>query len=325
MNELNDNEKYEHFRLIISKEQSPIRIDKYISSKIKYATRNKVQNAIRNNNVLVNEKPIKPHYYIKPEDIITIYFSNPPKKEEDNLIIAQNLNLDIIYEDPYILIVNKPSGMLSHPSLNIYKDTLLNGLIYHFDNINKENEPYLLEKPGLVHRLDKYTSGLMMIAKTSESVKNLSEQFFSHTIKRKYLALVYGNIKESSGTINAPIDNDSSINRVKISKSGKRAITHYKVIDKSEYFSLIECELETGRTHQIRVHLEYLGFPLVGENVYIKATNYNNEISEKIKDIRNGQFLHSYYMSFLHPVLKKEMEFKSEIPNDFIKVINEFK
>lgn len=321
----NDNEKYEHYRFIISKEQGPVRIDKYISSKIKFATRNKVQNAIKNNSVLVNDKTVKPHYNIKPEDIITIYFSNPPKKE-DNLIKAQDLNLDIVYEDDHILIINKPSGMLSHPSLNIFENTLLNGLIFHFNQISKNIESgsiyKLLEKPGLVHRLDKYTSGLMIIAKTKESLKSLTEQFFYHAIKRKYIAIVYGNIKESEGIINAPIDNDPSINRVKISKTGKRAVTHFKVLDRSKNFSLIECELETGRTHQIRVHLEYLGFPLVGESIYIKSKNYNFEISEKLRSFREGQFLHSYYMKFAHPISKIEMEFKSDLPADFIKVLN---
>lgn len=317
MLESESNEKFEHYRLVISKEQTPIRIDKYISSKIKYATRNRVQNAIKNKSILVNNNSVKPHYYIKPDDIITIFFSTPPKEKSETL--SQDIKLEIIYEDNDFLIINKPSGMLSHPSLNVYQDTLLNALIFYFENLKQKE---LLKTPGLVHRLDKYTSGLMIIAKTDISLKSLSEQFFNHTIKRKYVALVHGNIKEDEGVINAPIENNLSLNRVKISKTGKRAVTHFKVLERKNYFSLIECELETGRTHQIRVHLEYLGYPLVGETTYINAKNYNPELKEKINDLKEGQFLHSYYMSFFHPILNEQIEIKSQIPNEFFNVLN---
>lgn len=321
MNENNlTDEKYEHYRLVISKEQSPIRIDKYISSKIKYATRNRVQNAIKEQRVLVNDSPVKVHYFIKPDDIITIFFSTPPKEREE--IEAQNIPLDIIYEDDNFLIVNKPAGMLTHPSLNVYQDTLLNALLYHFKNYDS---PDLLENPGLVHRLDKWTSGLMIIAKTEISLKSLTEQFFNHTIKRKYLALVYGIIKDENGTINASIENNPSLNRVKISKLGKRAITHYKVLEKSKHLSLVECELETGRTHQIRVHFEYISHPLVGETVY-NTTNQSliNEIKDRLFNDEinlSGQALHSYYMRFFHPVLKKELEFHTSTPEHFSKIM----
>lgn len=315
---MNENDsKYEHYRLIVSKEQSPIRIDKYICSKIKYATRNKVQNAIKNKNVLVNENPIKNHYYIKPDDIITILFSSPPKEKTN--IDPQNIKLDIVYEDNDFIVINKPSGMLTHPSLSVYKDTLLNALIFYFKNLEQDN---LLDNVGLVHRLDKYTSGLIIIAKTVISLKTLTEQFLNHSIKRKYIALVHGKIRESEGTINAPIENNISLNRVNISKKGKRAVTHFRVLKTNEHFSLIECELETGRTHQIRVHLEYLGFPLVGENVYIKANNYNLEIKNKVKIIKDGQFLHSYYIKFFHPVLDKYIEIISDIPDTFKNLID---
>ncbi len=303
---------FEHFRLEVAKEQKPIRIDQYIVSKIKYSTRNKVQNAIKNKTVLVNKKPVKVHYFLKPDDIITIYFSKPPN---DKKIVVQNLNIDIIYEDASLIILNKPSGMLVHPTISEHKNTLLNGLLYHFEH---SNTPNLLQSPGIVHRIDKNTSGLMVIAKNKISLKILSEYFYHHTIKRKYIALVYGELKTSSGTINANIDNNVNSSKAIISKDGKRSITHYKLLKKNKYFSLVECELETGRTHQIRIHFEHIGHPLFGDNTYNKGVinlDFNSSEIEQLKEA--GQFLHSYYMKFNHPETNQEMEFEIKKPNIF--------
>ena len=312
---------FEHFRLEIGKEQKPVRIDQYIVSKIKYATRNKVQNAIKNRTVLVNNLPIKVHYFLKPDDIITIYFSKPPNEKK---IEAQNLPLNIIYEDDYLIVLNKPSGILVHPSISVYQNTLLNGLLYHFQNCKSTD---LLENPGIVHRLDKNTSGLMIIAKNQLALKSLGEAFYQHTIKRKYVALVHGEITETSGTINANIDNVSFSKKAIISRNGKRSITHYKVLKKNKLLSLVECELETGRTHQIRLHFEHIGYPLFNDPVYMGSKKYI--LSEQIKEIISnskidGQLLHSYYMKFFHPGLNKSLEFQTDVPKVFLEIFDLF-
>lgn len=319
MDEVDIPEKYEHYRLEISKEQGPVRIDKYVVSKIKYATRNKVQNAIKDKSIMVNDLPVKVHYFIKPFDVITIFFKNPPNEKK---VEGQNIPLKIIYEDDYLMVIDKPAGMLVHPTISVYKNTLLNALLYHFQNCNT---PDLLESPGIVHRLDKDTSGLMIIAKQKDVLKDLGEQFFHHTIQRKYVALVYDSMKDGSGTINANIENNVDSNKAKISKSGKTAITHYKVLEKNKYLTIVECQLETGRTHQIRLHFEYLGHPLVNDPIYTGYKNYDfkEKIENKAKELDiKGQLLHSYYMKFLHPVSKEYLEFKTEIPQEFFQILN---
>lgn len=311
---------FEHYRFEVDKSQYLLRIDKYLLNRIKYATRNRIQNAAKENKILVNNIPVKVNYRVKPGDIITIVM-NEPKKEKD--VLAENINLNIVYEDNYLMVINKPHGMVVHPGFNNYSGTLLNALLFHFENI-PDNK--LLKKPGLVHRLDKNTSGLMIIAKQKESLDNLLRQFYYHSIIRNYRLLVWGILKEKEGKISTNLIKDEKNKKMINSENGKIALTNYKVIEEFGFFSLVECRLETGKTHQIRLHLSSIGHPIIGDEIYgynivEKLNNELNLITDKLK----RQALHSYSLSFSHPVTNKTMNFTCDLPDDMKNIIDIFK
>lgn len=292
-------------------EQEKIRIDKYLINETSFS-RSKIQKMIENGLILVNNNIIKNSYILKLGDEIEI---NEDYQEEID-IIPEDIKLDIIYEDDYLLVVNKPSGMVVHPANGNYKGTLVNALMYHCNqNLSSVNGNI---RPGIVHRIDKDTSGLLLVAKTDEVHNDLAKQIGEKTVTRKYIALVQGVIKEDTATIDAPIGRDKN-NRKKMavtSDNSKEAITHIKVLERYENATLIECKLETGRTHQIRVHLSYINHPIVNDPVY----GYKKIIDESF-----GQMLHAKTMGFIHPITKKYLEFNQEPPKEFNIILEKYK
>jgi len=322
----NDN-LFEHYRITIDPKQEPIRIDRFLMDRIPNTTRNKIQEAIVNDFILVNNDRIKANYKVRPGDEIRVVLPTPPR---DSVVIPEDIPLDIQYEDDQLLIVNKPAHMVVHPAYNNWTGTLVNGLAYHFDQLptlaNNEG------RPGLVHRIDKGTSGLLVIAKTESAINSLAKQFLDHTIDRTYWALIWGEPEESEGTINVNIDRDPKDRRIRKAfpegTHGKHAITHYKVLKRLRYVSLIECHLETGRTHQIRVHLKYLGHPLFGDTKYggdklVKGeqfSKYKAFVENNFK-VLNRQALHAKSLGFNHPGTGNRVFFDSELPEDFESVL----
>ena len=318
--DIEQDDLYEHFKFIASEGQEPLRVDKYLMNFIENATRNKIQLAIKAGNVLVNDTTVKSNHKIKPNDIVRVVLAHPP---HDNLLVAENIPIDFVYEDDTVIVVNKPAGMVVHPGHGNYSGTLVNGLIYHFENLPKNSN----ERPGLIHRIDKDTSGLLVIAKTEFAMTNLAKQFFDRTTDRVYHALVWGNIDEEEGTITGNVGR-SFKNRLQMDvfpdgEHGKHAVTHYKVIERFSYVTLVECKLETGRTHQIRAHFKYIGHPLFnderyGGNQILKGTTFTKykQFVENCFKILPRQALHAKTLGFEHPVTKKWMQFDSEIPED---------
>ena len=317
-------ELFEHFRFIADKGQSPIRIDKYLVNCMANISRNRIQEAADAGNILVNEKPVKANYKVKPNDIISIVMTYPPSQFE---IIPQNIPIDIIYEDDDLLIVNKQPGLVVHPGVGNYEGTLLNALAYHF----KDNPKYDFNdaRIGLVHRIDKDTSGLLLIAKTEEAKTHLGKQFYNKTTDRLYEALVWGNIKEDEGTIVGALARDPRDRMMfKVfdedeNPLAKHAITHYKVLERLAYVTLVECRLETGRTHQIRVHMKHIGHPLFNDERYGGNEILRGTTSAKYRQfIKNcfeicpRQALHAKTLGFVHPTTGEKMYFNSELPQD---------
>ena len=319
----NNNSLFEHFSFQVDKGQAPLRIDKYLMNFVENATRTKIQAAAKNGSVKVNGIVVKSNYKVKPLDEIKVLFEYPPP---ENLLIAEDIDLDIIYEDDDLVVINKPAGMVVHPGHGNYSGTLINALIYHFENLPKNSS----NRPGLVHRLDKDTSGLLVVAKNDEAMVHLSNQFAEKTSKREYTAMVWGNLKEDSGKIdnyigrnpknrlqNIVLDEDNVEN-------GKRAITNYEVLSRMNYVNLVKCTLETGRTHQIRVHMNYKGNSLVGDDKYKKKyknlKNIDFDIQKSITKL-NRQFLHAKTLGFIHPRTKKEMIFSSLLPQDLNNIL----
>ena len=288
-------------KLIIKNELKDIRIDKAIASLKPEFSRDFITENVKNGVFLVNDKAVKPSYKAQENDVITI-----PDLETKKLDLeAKNLNLEIVYEDEDVAVVNKPKGLVVHPSLTSNDVTLVNGLLYELDDLSSING---VERPGIVHRIDKDTTGLLMIAKNDNASKSLTEQLKNHSCKRTYHALVYGVINEEKGRINAPIGRSKEDRKkMAVTKDGKEAITNFKVLKRFKDFTYIECRLETGRTHQIRVHLEYIGHPLVGDKTYGRRKVIGDQ----------GQFLHAKTIGFVHPRTKEWMEFDSEIPAYF--------
>ena len=288
-------------KLIIKNELKDIRIDKAIASLKPEFSRDFITENVKNGVFLVNDKAVKPSYKAQENDVITI-----PDLETKKLDLeAKNLNLEIVYEDEDVAVVNKPKGLVVHPSLTSTDVTLVNGLLYELDDLSSING---VERPGIVHRIDKDTTGLLMIAKNDNASKSLTEQLKNHSCKRTYHALVYGVINEEKGRINAPIGRSKEDRKkMAVTKDGKEAITNFKVLKRFKDFTYIECRLETGRTHQIRVHLEYIGHPLVGDKTYGRRKVIGDQ----------GQFLHAKTIGFVHPRTKEWMEFDSEIPAYF--------
>ena len=276
-----DQELHEHFSFDVDKGQEPLRIDKFLMNRIENATRNKIQNAAKDGYIRVNQNPVKSSYKVKKGDKIKILFTHPPY---ENLLTPENIDLDIVFEDDSIIIINKPPGLVVHPGHGNYTGTLINGLLYHFKNLPKNSS----DRPGLVHRIDKDTSGLIVIAKTEKAMTFLAKQFFNKTVEREYYALVWGDVKKDFGEINAPIGRNPK-NRLQMivyndREGGKEAITTYKVIKRFGYVTLVSCRLKTGRTHQIRVHMKYLGHVLFsdgryGGNKILKGTVFSKYLS----------------------------------------------
>ena len=317
--ELQD-ELYEHFSFKVDKGQEPLRIDKFLMNRIENASRNKIQLAAKNGSIKVNNVSVKQNYRVKPRDEIKVMFSYPPF---ENLLKPEKIDFQIIYEDRDLLVVNKPPNLVVHPGHGNYSGTLLNGILYHVKDLPENNSG----RPGLVHRIDKDTSGLLVVAKSEIAMRNLSEQFFLKQTKRNYIALVWGSFKNKSGSVNNYIGRDKK-NRMIMSVSddkdhGKNAITHYKVLEDLNYVSLLECRLETGRTHQIRAHMKYLGNPIFnderyGGNKILKGTIFTKykQFVENCFKLLPRQALHAKSIGFNHPRSNKIMSFESELPND---------
>ncbi len=292
----------------IEKENENKRIDAFLSEETDYS-RTKINKLIKEEKILVNNKKIAPSYKLKENDIIKI---ETPEKEEID-ILPEEMDIDIIYEDKYLAIINKKSGVVVHPAVGNRNHTLVNGLMHHFNNLSTKDQI----RPGIVHRLDKDTSGLMIVAKDDKTHELLSEMIKEKQVERKYLALVHGIIKHEKGTIDAPLGRDIT-NRQKYAVTdinSKEAITHFKVIERLKEATLIECKLETGRTHQIRVHMAYIGHPIVNDPVYGRKKIINNF----------GQMLHSTSIKLIHPITKQELKFNQEPPKEFIEILNLYK
>lgn len=326
---MSEKKGFEHYKFIADKGQNPLRIDLFLLNFIEFATRSKIQQSIKEGNVLVNDKIIKANYKVKPADVVTVLY-NYPKEEKE--LVPQDIPLNIIYEDDVFLIINKVSGMVVHPGFGNRDGTLVNALKFHFDNLPNIGEE---ERPGLVHRLDKNTSGILVVAKTDIAMNNLTKQFSNRTIKRKYIALVWGDLKDDSGTITGNIGR-SLKNRKIMSvfteeNYGKHAITHYKVLKRYGYTTLVECRLETGRTHQIRTHFKYLGHPIFndvdyGGDVILKGTTFNKykQFVQNCFKVCDRQALHAKSLAFQHPTTGNFVSFDSDLPKDMQQLIDKW-
>ena len=325
--EQDSQEFYEHYRYVADKGQKPLRIDKYLMNMMEGVTRNKIQNAAKAGNILVNDSQVKPNYKVRPLDVVSIVLSFPPRKIEIN---AEDIPIDIVFEDDDLMVINKTPNMVVHPGYGNYTGTLLNALKFHFEKTNQECEPYL------VHRIDKDTSGLLLVAKNELSQSKLAHQFFEHTIERKYHALVWGDFDEDEGTITGAIGRHEKDRRVMTvipdNTRGKEATTHFKVIERFTYVTLVECELETGRTHQIRAHMKYMRHPLFNDATYggnevLKGTTfskYKQFVTNCFKMIPR-QALHAKSLGFTHPSSSEHIFFNSEVPEDFKQVVDKWR
>lgn len=324
---------YERMNLVVDKGQEPVRLDKFLTARIENISRNKVQQAIDGGRVLVNNKPASANYKIRPGDNIVSFSERQVMGEE---IIPEKMPLSIFYEDEEVLVINKPPGLVVHPASGNYTGTLINGVAYYLQEKNKSITEESLPRFGLVHRIDKNTSGLLVLAKTSRAVASLARQFFDHKVKRQYLALVWGDLKEDRGTIVAHIGRHQRLRKLfeayPDGEYGKEAITHYEVMERFGYVTLVRCVLETGRTHQIRVHMKYIGHPLFNDETYggdkiLKGTIFNKykQFVENCFTICQRQALHAKTIGFVHPSTKEEMLFDSEIPEDMGDVIEKWR
>ncbi len=325
-----DDELFEHHRIVVDGRQGQLRIDRFLMDRLANVTRTKVQDGIHEGFVRVNEKPVKPNYKIRPHDVITISFPQPPR---DTDVVPENIPLDIVYEDTEVLIINKPPGMVVHPAYQNWTGTVVNALAYHFQHLPqmKGNEG----RPGLVHRIDKDTSGLLVIAKTETALTKLARQFFDHTIERTYWALVWGEPESERGTIDVNLGRGPKDRRVTVAfpagQGGRTAITHYSVLKRFRYVSLVECKLETGRTHQIRAHMKYIGHTIFNDATYggdqvLKGTTFSKykQFVENCFKLMPRQALHAKTLGFVHPGTGKFMQFDSELPNDFQSVLEKW-
>ncbi|WP_353779354.1 RluA family pseudouridine synthase [Winogradskyella sp. 3972H.M.0a.05] len=319
---INPDDLYEHYSFVAEKGQQPLRIDKYLMNFIENATRNKIQAAAKSGNIFVNDVPVKSNYKVKANDVIRVLFEHPP---HEYLLVGEDIPIDIVYEDDDLLVVNKPAGMVVHPGHGNYSGTLINGLIFHFENLPKNSS----DRPGLVHRIDKDTSGLLVVAKTEDAMNHLSNQFAEKTSEREYVALVWGNVDEEQGTVEGNIGRHPK-NRLQNTVfegddayKGKPAVTHYKVLERFGYVTLVSCRLETGRTHQIRVHMKHIGHTLFNDERYggekiLKGTTFSKykQFVENCFKILPRQALHAKTLGFEHPSTGKWMSFTSELPED---------
>jgi 23S rRNA pseudouridine1911/1915/1917 synthase len=326
-----ESELYEHHRVIADPGQSLLRIDKFLMDRLPNTSRSKLQAAAENGNIKVNGKNVKSNYRVKPADEITVVLPYPVREIE---LIPQNIPLDIVYEDDSLIILNKQSGIVVHPGYGNYSGTLVNGLVYHFKDLplNKNNQ---IPRPGLVHRLDKNTTGLMVIAKTEQALTHLSKQFYDRTIERRYNAIAWGDILEDGtiiGNVGRSIHNRKVMTVFEDPEMGKHAVTHYKVLERFGYVTLIECKLETGRTHQIRVHMNHMKHPLFNDNEYggdkiLKGTSFGKykQFIANCFELLPRQALHAKTLGLAHPTSGKWMQFDSNLPSDILAVIEKWR
>ena len=314
---------YEHFRFVADKGQAPLRVDKYLMNKVENATRNRIQKSAKDGNIFVNDIIVKSNYKVKANDVVTVLFEHPPY---EMLLTPEDLPIDIVYEDEALLVVNKAAGMVVHPGHGNYSGTLINALAFHFDNLPNNSS----DRPGLVHRIDKDTTGLLVVAKTEEAMAHLSKQFFNKTTEREYVAIAWGAMKEEHGTIEGHIGRHPK-NRLQNTvyldpddlEKGKPAITHYKVLEHLGYVTLVSCKLETGRTHQIRVHMKHIGHTLFnderyGGNAILKGTTFSKykQFVDNCFKLLPRQALHAKTLGFIHPTTNEFMRFEAPIPED---------
>ncbi len=315
-----NDELYEHYRFTASKGQEPLRVDKFLLNFVENTTRSKIQQAAKNGNIYVNGIPVKQNYKVKSDDEVKVLFQHPP---HEFLLTPEAIPLNIMYEDDELLVVNKPAGMVVHPGHGNYSGTLVNALVYHFENLPKNTN----ERPGLVHRIDKDTSGLLVVAKTETAMNHLAAQFFNKTSEREYIALVWGNVSADEGTIHASVGRHPK-NRLQMTvfedeNLGKQAVTHYKVLERFSYVTLISCKLETGRTHQIRVHCKHIGHTLFNDARYggdaiLKGTSFTKykQFVQNCFKILPRQALHAKTLGFEHPTTKEFLTFDASLPDD---------
>lgn len=328
---IDHDELFEHHRFDVDRGQTPLRIDIFLFNKLPIVSRNRLQQACAAGNILVNGKEVKPSYKVRPLDKIQIVLPEPVRIKE---LIPQDIPLDILYQDDDIIIVNKPAGMVVHPAFGNYTGTLMNALLYHFQHlpVSKNN----LDRPGLVHRIDKNTSGLLVIARSEMALIHLAKEFFDRTIDRKYIALVWGDFPEDQGTITGNIGRNLKDRKIMDvfpdGSQGKHAVTHFKVLERFGYVTLIECKLETGRTHQIRVHLKYIGHPLFNDETYggnriLKGTTFTRykQFIENCFELLPRHALHAQTLGFIHPSTKKKVHFEAEIPEDINSVLEKWR
>ncbi|MCX2719296.1 RluA family pseudouridine synthase [Lentiprolixibacter aurantiacus] len=324
-----EDDLFEHFRFIASKGQEPLRVDKFLMNFIENATRNKIQQAAKSGHIWVNGKPVKQNYRVKADDEVKVLFEHPPY---EFLLVPEDIPLHIVYEDDALLVVNKPAGMVVHPGHGNYSGTLVNALAFHFEKLPMNSN----NRPGLVHRIDKDTSGLLVVAKTEEAMTHLAQQFYDKTSEREYIALVWGSVAEDEGTIEGHIGRNPK-NRLQMQvfpdgEQGKHAVTHYKVLERMHYVTLVSCRLETGRTHQIRAHMKYLGHTLFNDARYggdkiLKGTTFTKykQFVENAFKLLPRQALHAKSLGFVHPTTGKSMYFEAEIPEDMANCIDKWR
>ena len=329
---------YEHHKFSVDRGQQSLRLDKFVHLKLSGTSRNRIQNACDAGFIRVNGKIAKSSYKVKPHDQVTIVLATPPRATE---VLPENIPIEIVYEDDYIAVVNKKRGMVVHPGFGNYSGTLVNALAWHFDNLpttkTKLNNDQYLERPGLVHRIDKHTSGILIIAKTETAMMKLAKDFFDRTMDRRYVALCWGEPAQDNGTITGNIGRDLKDRKLRAvlppdNPTGKHAVTHYKVLERLGYVSLVECKLETGRTHQIRVHFKHIGHPLFadfeyGGDVVLKGVNTGSyrQFVQNCFELISGQALHARSLTITHPITGKKMSFEAPIPDDMQAIIDRFK
>ncbi|MCR8666566.1 RluA family pseudouridine synthase [Aestuariibaculum sp. M13] len=319
-----ESEMYEHFAFTVKEGQKPLRVDKYLMNFIENTTRNKIQDAAKDGGIFVNDIAVKSNYKVKPGDNIRVMFAHPTY---ENLLVGEDIDLDVVYEDDDVLVVNKPAGMVVHPGHGNYSGTLINALIYRFDNLPNNSS----DRPGLVHRIDKDTSGLLVVAKTEEAMTHLAAQFAEKTSEREYVAIVWGNIEEEEGTVEGNIGRHPK-NRLQNTvfldeeaDKGKPAVTHYKVLERLGYVTVVSCKLETGRTHQIRVHMKHIGHTLFNDERYggekiLKGTTFTKykQFVENCFKVLSRQALHAKTLGFEHPRTGEFLRFEAPVPQDMV-------
>ena len=325
-----DEELYEHYNFTAGAGQKPLRVDKYLSNFIENSSRSKIQQSANAGNIRVNGEAVKSNYKVKPGDEIKVVLAHPP---HENTIIPQDIPIDIVYEDEQVVVVNKQPGMVVHPGHGNYSGTLVNALKYHFDNLPSMSSE--MERPGLVHRIDKDTSGLLVIAKTEFAMNHLAQQFANRTTQRLYSAIVWGNIEDDAGTITGNIGRHLN-DRMQMAvfedgSHGKHAITHYRVLERLGYITWVECKLETGRTHQIRAHMKHIGHTLFnderyGGNKILKGTTFTKykQFVDNCFQICPRQALHARTLGFEHPTTKKQMNFDCPVPQDMTDLLEKW-